>query len=60
VPKDLSQAPRDTQLRRAMLDLLTAGQSIPTGGGGCFMFAEDFRWGEQVYLNQHLPFSLSS
>ena len=60
VPKDMSQAPRDTQLRRALLDRLTSGQPVPTGGGGCFMFAEDFRWGEQVYLSQQLPFGLRS
>ncbi|MFB3882406.1 MAG: acyltransferase domain-containing protein [Armatimonadota bacterium] len=59
VPEDLSQAPRDTQLRRAMLDQLASGQPIPTGGGGCFMLPEDFRWGEQVYLNQRLPVNLN-
>lgn len=60
IPADLARAPRDTQLRRAMLDQLSSGQPIPTGGGGCLMFAEDFRWGEQVYRSQQLPFGLSS
>jgi len=60
VPADLSRAPRDTQLRRAILDLLAAGEQIPAGGGGGFLLPEDFRWGEQVYLNQPLPFALDS
>ena len=60
VPEDLTKAPRDTQLRRALLDRLASGQPIPTGGGGCFMLPEDFGWGEQVYRSQQLPFGLRS
>jgi len=57
-PLDLRQAPRDTSLRRAVLEVLEAGGQIPTGGGGCFLLREDVRWGEEVYRRQVLPFEL--
>lgn len=46
--KDLSTAPRDTALRRAVLDHLQAGGYLR--GGGALLFSEDFDWGKQVYL----------
>jgi hypothetical protein len=55
LPDDLSQAPRDTRLRRALLEVLEAGREPPVGGGACFLFPEDFRWGEEVYRRQELP-----
>lgn len=45
--KDLSIAPRDTTLRRAVLDHLQAGGYLRGGGG--LIFPEDLNWGEQVY-----------
>lgn len=45
--QDLSNAPRDTRLRRAVLDHLQAGGYLRAGGG--LIFAEDLNWGKQVY-----------
>jgi len=45
--RDLSTAPRDTTLRRAVLDHLQAGGYLRGGGG--LLFAEDLDWGAQVY-----------
>ncbi len=45
--QDLSKAPRDTTLRRAVLDHLQAGGYLR--GGGALMFPEDLDWGTQVY-----------
>jgi hypothetical protein len=45
--RDLSKAPRDTTLRRAVLDHLKAGGYLR--GGGALLFAEDLDWGAQVY-----------
>ncbi len=53
VPTDLSTAPRDTTLRRAILDHLAAGGHLR--GGGCFLFPEDLAWGRQVYRSQPWP-----
>ena len=47
VPDDLTAAPRDTTLRRAILDHLLAGGYL--SAGRCFLLSEDLRWGEQVY-----------
>jgi GNAT-like C-terminal domain/N-acyltransferase N-terminal domain len=58
-PEDLSQAPRDTQLRRAILEVLATGREVPVGGGGCFLFPEDLRWGEEVYRTQRLPVAIA-
>ena len=55
VPEDISQAPRDTHLRRAIAEALEAGEQPEVAGGGCFLLREDVRWGEQVYLRQELP-----
>lgn len=48
VPADLKTAPRDTSLRRAVLDHLGPGGTL--GGGGCFLFPEDLpAWGTDIY-----------
>ena len=48
VPTDLAQAPRDTTLRRALLDHLLAGGHLR--GGSCFLLPEDLpRWGTDIY-----------
>jgi hypothetical protein len=52
-PQDLSTAPRDTTLRRAILDHALAGGRMRSGG--VFMLADDLRWGEQVYLRKAGP-----
>ena len=45
---DLNTAPRDTSLRRALLDHLVAGGSLINGG--MFMLLEDFaHFGTQFY-----------
>ena len=50
VPADLRQAPRDTALRRAILDHLLAGRHLRNGR--CFLLPEDLDWGAQVYRRQ--------
>jgi hypothetical protein len=45
---DLARAPRDTSLRRAVLNHLEAGGEL--SGGGCFLFPEDLpAWGTDTY-----------
>jgi len=52
LPEDPSQLPRDTGLRRAIVEALESGQGPGTGGGGFFLFPEDFDWGGEVYRRQ--------
>jgi len=52
-PFDLHSAPRDTSLRRAVLDHLLAGGHLYDGGG--VLFPQDLYRGRQVYLRQQLP-----
>jgi hypothetical protein len=59
VPRDPSEAPRDTALQRALLDGLVAGQHDDARAGACFLLPEDLRWGQQVYLRQELPWEES-
>src|SRR5262249_15556855 len=48
VPPDLRQAPRDTSLRRAVLDHLLEGGQLRGGSG--FLLREDLpRWGTDTY-----------
>lgn len=48
---DVDTAPRDTSLRRALLDHMAAGGRLI--GGGMFVLGEDFRhFGTQVYRRQ--------
>ncbi|HEX6971495.1 MAG TPA: acyltransferase domain-containing protein [Limnochordia bacterium] len=53
VPSDLRQAPRDTTLRRAIIDHLLGGGHLH--GGGAFLLVDDLAWGEQVYRRQAMP-----
>lgn len=53
VPEDLTRAPRDTTLRRALIDHLLEGGHWR--GGGAFLLREDLDWGQQVYREQVLP-----
>jgi len=55
VPEDLSQAPRDTALRRAILDVLESGRQLRPAAGGGFILPDDLRWGTQVYRSQRMP-----
>ena len=57
-PPDLAKAPRDTALRRAILDHLLAGKAFRPTGGGCFLFPEDLDWGREVYRRQRLGWVL--
>lgn len=51
---DLAGAPRDTSLRRALLDHLEAGGRLL--GGGMFLLLEDFpAFGSQVYRHMAAP-----
>ncbi len=45
--QDFSTAPRDTKLRRAVLDHLQAGGYLRAGGA--LLFAEDLDWENQIY-----------
>ena len=56
VPADLTEAPRDTTLRRALADRLLGGGHLRARAGGCFLLPEDFDWGTQVYRRQAFPF----
>ena len=49
-PDALQNAPRRTRLERAIVGHLQAGNHMRAGG--CFLFPEDLRWGEQVYRRQ--------
>jgi hypothetical protein len=51
--EELAALPRDTTLRRAIVDHLLAGGQI--GSGRCFLFPRDFRWGAQVYRRARWP-----
>lgn len=55
VPDDLTQAPRNTSLQRALLDHVLSGQTLRPIGGGCFLLPEDLNWGAQVYRRQTFP-----
>ncbi|MDB5057084.1 MAG: hypothetical protein JWO59_556 [Chloroflexi bacterium] len=48
IPQDLAQAPRDTALRRALLDHMLRGGELR--GGGCFLLPDDLpAWGTDIY-----------
>jgi len=47
MPADLTQAPRDTALRRAVLDFTLAGHALRGGYG--FILRDDLQWGAQRY-----------
>ncbi len=50
VPDEVRDLPRDTALRRLLVDHLLAGGH--TRSGGIFLLTEDLHWGTQVYLTQ--------
>lgn len=52
VPKDLTKAPRDTTLRRKVIDHVLAGGNMV--GGGSFILRDDFDWGSERYRRQRL------
>ncbi len=58
VLEDLSRAPRETTLQRAILDHLSEGKRIDPGAGRCFLFPEDLAWGDQVYRNRKFAWHL--
>ena len=48
VPADLASAPRDTALRRAVLDHISAGRHLRAGAG--FLLLDDVEaWGQDIY-----------
>lgn len=51
-PKDLTKAPRNTTLRRRVIDHVLAGGHLY--GGGSFLLIDDLAWGSQVYRRQDL------
>jgi len=55
MPQNLSQAPRDTALQRALLDHIARGGCFHASAGAGFLLPEDFRWGQQAYVRQELP-----
>ena len=55
---DLSRAPNDTSLQRALLELVSSGRAIDPRAGKCFMFPEDLDWGRQVYRTTKFPWHL--
>jgi hypothetical protein len=55
MPQDSGYAPRDTALQRALLDHIARGGRFHASAGAGFLLPEDFKWGQQVYLRQKLP-----
>ena len=53
-PDDLAKAPRDTALRRAILERLERGETLKPRAGGCFLLPDDLDWGAEVYRRRHL------
>ncbi len=49
-PADLRTGPRDSTLRRAMLDYTLAGNAFRMAGG--FLLTDGLKWGRQVYRTQ--------
>ena len=58
VPEDLSTAPRETTLQRAILDHVSGGHRMVTCAGRGTLFPEDFEWGKQVYRKDRFPWHL--
>jgi len=58
VPEDLSCAPRETRLQRAILDRLSAGERLVARAGGCFLLPDDLDWGSEVYRAARFPWHL--
>lgn len=56
--EDLSRAPRQTTLQRAILDHLSDNKPLDPWAGRCFLFPEDLAWGTQVYRTTKFPWDL--
>ena len=56
-PQDLMALPRDTALRRAIADFVSAGKRLTPRAGGCFLLPEDLDWGAEVYRRQKRPWA---
>jgi len=56
-PQDLMALPRDTALRRAIADFVSAGKRLTPRAGGCFLLPEDLDWGAEVYRRQKMPWA---
>ena len=54
-PVDPATAPRDTRLRRAIVEALERGEDLRGGGGGMFLLPKDLNWGAEVYRRQPWP-----
>ncbi len=52
---DPATAPRDTRLRRAIVEALERGEDLYGGGGGMFLLSRDLNWGAEVYRSQPWP-----
>jgi len=51
MPADLTKAPRNTSLERAVLDFTLAGNALRSACG--FILREDLQWGSQRYLRRY-------
>jgi hypothetical protein len=49
-PVDFPKAPRDTSLKRAILDYVIRGNHMRAGGG--FILKDDLNWGGEIYQNK--------
>ncbi|MHB0997966.1 MAG: acyltransferase domain-containing protein [Armatimonadota bacterium] len=48
---DISNAPKDTTLRRALLNYMETGNRMRMGAG--FILNQDLKWGSQIYQTPH-------
>ncbi len=53
VPGDISKAPRDTSLRRAVADSILEGKNLYPGAGGFFLLKTDLKWGSMAYRTDY-------
>lgn len=51
-PEDFNKAPRDTSLRRIIIDHYLQGEYLRSAGG--FILKEDLNWGSQVYQKNQI------
>lgn len=57
VPDDPRAVSPETSLEAAVLERLEAGEPLHSRAGGGFLLPADLDWGEQVYLDQPLPWA---
>lgn len=55
MPEGPRKVPRDTVLQRALLDQIARGGRFHASASAGFLLPEDFKWGQQVYVRQELP-----